>query len=570
MPIQIHRIPAFADKEHREFSNLRKSFFIFSRCTGWFAVFIVFALGILSTTAHAQPAGWTHVGNFSVSENSGAALTDYPLKLVLDTAQMIAAGQLKPDGSDLRFGVDQAGSTLMTYWVESGMNTASTTVWVKLPSLPASLTTQFFIFSGNPLAIDASTLDVFGTNDLIANSSTNQVTGGGDGAVTDSQRGFRFQPKQDVLVTALGKNEPNGTTRYVTLFDGVDQNILAQLQVAGPAATYSYQNLQQPIWLRAGHEYIVTLYQGSTDGYYFGPSTQIHSALTYLDIRYCNGCDQNTFPTKYLQNYHYGYPDFQLHAPQQVSPAPSYAMASVTTTVILTSSANPSQFQSMLTLTASISPTVVGTLDFFSDTGVAIGGCTASPLVAGVATCTTSALSVGSHQLMATYAGTPGILAATSPSLAQVIFTVPNAPLAAGAVGGDSSASVSWTAPTNDNGSAITGYTVQAFAVGTTSPALGQCITPAVSPPAPVATSCTVTGLTNGTSYVFTVAATNAAGTGVNSLPSAAVTPVAGLAQSPPPKPVPSLGVVGIALLNLMAVVLMALGPRCRRGDANS
>ena len=75
---------------------------------------------------------------------------------------------------------------------------------------------------------------------------------------------------------------------------------------------------------------------------------------------------------------------------------------------------------------------------------------------------------------------------------------------------------MSWTAPSN-NGSPITGYTVTPF-IGSTA-----------QTPVPVsngsATSATVTGLTNGTAYTFTVSATNSIGTGAASTASGAATP---------------------------------------------
>ncbi len=91
--------------------------------------------------------------------------------------------------------------------------------------------------------------------------------------------------------------------------------------------------------------------------------------------------------------------------------------------------------------------------------------------------------------------------------------TVPGAPTGVTAQAGDGAAAVRWTAPASDGGRPISGYTV------------------AVSPPAAGATvhvnatTASVTGLTNGTAYQFTVSATNAVGTGPASQPSAPVTP---------------------------------------------
>ena len=83
--------------------------------------------------------------------------------------------------------------------------------------------------------------------------------------------------------------------------------------------------------------------------------------------------------------------------------------------------------------------------------------------------------------------------------------SVPAAPTGVTATAGNGSATVSWTAPSNNGGSTITKYTVTPF-IGSTAQ------TPVTVTGSPPATSTTVTGLTNGTSYTFTVTATNANG----------------------------------------------------------
>ena len=87
-----------------------------------------------------------------------------------------------------------------------------------------------------------------------------------------------------------------------------------------------------------------------------------------------------------------------------------------------------------------------------------------------------------------------------------VPVTVPDAPTGLAAVPGNGQVTLSWAAPASDGGSPVTGYIIYQG----TSPG-GETGTPVNGPPV-TATSYTVTGLTNGTTYYFKVVAVNAAG----------------------------------------------------------
>ena len=92
-----------------------------------------------------------------------------------------------------------------------------------------------------------------------------------------------------------------------------------------------------------------------------------------------------------------------------------------------------------------------------------------------------------------------------------IAITKPDAPTGVFATsGGNTVSTVTWIAPANDGGSAITSYTAISNA--------GQSCTTS-------RTSCQINGLTNGTSYTFTVTALNAIGVSDTSTASVAITP---------------------------------------------
>jgi hypothetical protein len=103
----------------------------------------------------------------------------------------------------------------------------------------------------------------------------------------------------------------------------------------------------------------------------------------------------------------------------------------------------------------------------------------------------------------------------TASAVSTIAYTAPpGAPVGVSAGAGDGQATVSFEAPASNGGAQVTSYTVTASPGGRTATGAGSPIT--------------VTGLADGTTYAFTVTATNTAGTGPASAASNPVTPSAG------------------------------------------
>ena len=146
----------------------------------------------------------------------------------------------------------------------------------------------------------------------------------------------------------------------------------------------------------------------------------------------------------------------------------------------------------------------------YTVTGNPGGSCS----VGNVLSCTVTGLTNGvTYTFTVKAINIVGTGPASAPSNAVTPATVPGAPTGVTATAGNAQATITWAAPTSNGGSAITGYTVTSNPGGKTASVGGSTL------------AATVTGLTNGTSYTFTVVASNTIGPSIPSAASNAVTP---------------------------------------------
>jgi len=101
---------------------------------------------------------WANRVPVEIDNSSGGVLTEYQTLIILNTVDLISAGDMNGDGDDIRF-MDSDDTTQLPYWIESGINTTQTRIWVKVPNIPASGSKNIYFYYGNNLATATSTMD---------------------------------------------------------------------------------------------------------------------------------------------------------------------------------------------------------------------------------------------------------------------------------------------------------------------------------------------------------------------------------------------------------------------------
>ncbi len=100
-------------------------------------IFLIVILAGSKMSSMAQcNCAWQYKMPVTVTNLGATAQTDYQVSITVNTQALVSAGKMLASGNDIRFA--DASCTNLAYWIESGMNTSTTVIWIKVSSIPAS------------------------------------------------------------------------------------------------------------------------------------------------------------------------------------------------------------------------------------------------------------------------------------------------------------------------------------------------------------------------------------------------------------------------------------------------
>ncbi len=147
-------------------------------------------------------------------------LVDYQVLLSVDTQSLVTAGKLRFDGGDLLF-VDEDGKTVLPHYIESGINTGATEIWVRVPLISAGANRIVFMQYGKSDATSQSSAAATFVREIADVTAAYTFDEGSGGTVTD----YSGNANGGNIVGPAWSVDRNGNADRALVFDGVDDRI---------------------------------------------------------------------------------------------------------------------------------------------------------------------------------------------------------------------------------------------------------------------------------------------------------------------------------------------------------
>lgn len=117
-----------------------------------------FFLLLIGNLLSAQCDGWKFAEPVTINNSLNPdTLTDFQVLVTINTEVLIPA-KMQPDGADIRFAY-QTPCNFLAHFIESGIDTKATKIWVKVPVIPAGEIIKIWLTYGNPTELNTSNGD---------------------------------------------------------------------------------------------------------------------------------------------------------------------------------------------------------------------------------------------------------------------------------------------------------------------------------------------------------------------------------------------------------------------------
>jgi len=137
-----------------------------------------YAITFITCAVWGQTYNPSYKRRFAISNDSNVSLVNQKVHFTINTAACINSGKMQSGGEDIRFTADSCDpSVFYDFWIQDGINTSQTNIWVNIPYIPADSSVFVLMWYGDHNAIATSNFNQTFPNQYFSNGNDTTLSG---------------------------------------------------------------------------------------------------------------------------------------------------------------------------------------------------------------------------------------------------------------------------------------------------------------------------------------------------------------------------------------------------------